>query len=97
MQNLDRLSLPVDDFNEKRSLKNKVRKRLGGECLYCGCSPLFLTVDHIVPLVMGGATEEWNLVPSCIDCNRSKGHLPVLDWWEVQIFYDESRVQLLYP
>jgi len=96
MQSPERLSLPVDDFNENRSLKNRVRKRLGGECLYCGTTPFFLTCDHIIPVVMGGLTEEFNLVPCCLDCNRSKGHRDVLSWWESQPFYDESRVKLLY-
>lgn len=97
MQSPERLALPVTDFNENRSLKNRVRKRFNGECLYCGHSPLFLTVDHIIPVCFGGKTEEFNLVPCCLDCNRSKGHRDVLSWWIAQPFYSAERVRLLYP
>jgi len=96
MQSPERLSLPVTDFNEKRSLKTKIKQKLNGECTYCGTTPLFLTCDHIIPLVMGGTTEEWNLVPCCLDCNRSKGHRDVLSWWIAQPFFKEERVKLLY-
>ena len=96
MQSPERLALPVDDFNVNRSLKNRVRKRLNGECLYCGQSSLFLTVDHIIPVCMGGTTTESNLAPCCLDCNRSKSHRPVLDWWIEQTFYSADRVKLLY-
>lgn len=91
----DRASLPVEDFNWKRSLKSKVRKKLGGECLYCGCSPRFVTVDHILSESMGGSHEEVNLAPACRPCNQAKGDEPVMQWWIRQEFYKSYRVNYL--
>ena len=46
-------------------------------CVYCGkqfYSRDGITVDHRVPLKLGGKNEEENLVPSCFSCNVKKGH-----------------------
>jgi hypothetical protein len=40
-------------------------------CHYCGY--LANTRDHIVPDSVGGQSAWWNLVPSCRECNESKG------------------------
>ena len=43
-------------------------------CRYCGASALdvVLTVDHVVPTVLGGSDEPSNLVTACKDCNAGK-------------------------
>ncbi|MGL1297137.1 HNH endonuclease, partial [Vibrio parahaemolyticus] len=48
---------------------NKVywREDIPGAVLVKECH--FATVDHIIPLQWGGNSEEYNLVPSCRDCN----------------------------
>lgn len=43
----------------------------GGVCLSCGNSEL--TVDHVVPIHMGGRNSIENLQPLCRSCNSSKG------------------------
>jgi 5-methylcytosine-specific restriction endonuclease McrA len=43
----------------------------GRVCWWCGA--LATTVDHVVPVVLGGATALHNLVPSCAKCNYSRG------------------------
>jgi 5-methylcytosine-specific restriction endonuclease McrA len=45
-------------------------------CVYCGdaCAQ----IDHIVPLVHGGATSWDNLTASCASCNASKCADPLL-------------------
>lgn len=43
-----------------------------GSCADCGSSSE-LQFDHIIPVVMGGATSEENLQILCGSCNRSKG------------------------
>lgn len=40
-------------------------------CLYCNEAPVE-TVDHILPLALGGTNYEGNLAPACFDCNRLK-------------------------
>jgi 5-methylcytosine-specific restriction endonuclease McrA len=44
-------------------------------CLCCGRqeSDIKLTVDHVIPLVKGGANTIENIQPLCITCNKKKG------------------------
>ena len=40
-------------------------------CIYCGekCDP---TMDHFIPLDLGGPHEIGNIVPACLSCNSHK-------------------------
>ena len=62
-------------------------ERQNGRCAYCGI-PMLLppfrvkkpgdrraTLDHIVPLVRGGADSEANTVAACDACNAAKGNM----------------------
>jgi 5-methylcytosine-specific restriction endonuclease McrA len=45
-----------------------------GRCLRCGAKPAAgLTVDHIVPLALGGSNTIDNVQPLCSECNGIKG------------------------
>jgi 5-methylcytosine-specific restriction endonuclease McrA len=50
----------------------------GGRCLACGSSE-DLTVDHVIPLALGGPTTIANIQPLCAACNNIKG-CEVLDY-----------------
>lgn len=41
-------------------------------CVYCHVRPGRLTMDHIVPLTLGGAHTVANVVPACRNCNSKK-------------------------
>jgi len=45
-----------------------------GHCQYCGASvpPKELTMDHIVPLAMGGSSSKGNIAACCKACNNKK-------------------------
>ena len=43
----------------------------GRACWWCG--RYAGTVDHVVPVVLGGGHELANLVPACQRCNYSRG------------------------
>ena len=60
------------------------RRVAHGQCHYCGCStpPRELTMDHVVPIVRGGASERGNVVPCCKECNSRKKDLLPLEWEE---------------
>ncbi len=56
-------------------------------CAYCGGTAESL--DHILPKVKGGLTVRSNLAPSCLPCNRLKGHKEVFSWWREQPYWTE--------
>lgn len=54
-----------------------------GLCYYCGCKihlgehnllPI-ATLDHMIPLSLGGTDEPHNVVAACWGCNNAKGSL----------------------
>lgn len=57
-----------------RRLRFEVLRRDGYTCRYCGAQApdVPLTVDHVIPRTLGGATEPSNLVTACRDCNNGK-------------------------
>lgn len=53
----------------------EVLRRDGHRCRYCGGSVesgAVLTVDHVVPVALGGGDDPSNLVAACRDCNAGK-------------------------
>lgn len=53
------------------ALRRAVFATKGRSCWWCG-RPAG-TVDHVVPVVLGGKHELANLVPACARCNYSRG------------------------
>jgi CRISPR/Cas system Type II protein with McrA/HNH and RuvC-like nuclease domain len=53
--------------------RNRVFKRDGNQCVYCG-SKKELTIDHVIPKSRGGTNEWTNLVTCCSKCNLKKGN-----------------------
>ena len=53
-------------------------------CYYCKKRIAFknLTMDHLVPLAMGGRSTKDNLVPSCKSCNNKKKSMMPIQWQE---------------
>ena len=45
----------------------------GGPPCAWGCGRPATTADHVIPLAHGGDNSLWNLMPSCMPCNRSRG------------------------
>lgn len=97
-------SFPYDQHNpekEEKQLKRFVRNRLNGHCIYCNKKTEAMTVDHVVPLKLGGTNELSNLVPACSDCNLRKGHKDVWLWWQQQEFFNVDRafhlLEIMYP
>lgn len=54
-----------------RANRNRIYKRDGNQCVYCG-SNKNLTLDHVIPKSRGGKNEWTNLVTSCFKCNLKK-------------------------
>src|SRR5688500_4088493 len=57
-----------------RRLRFEILRRDAHTCRYCGArSPdVQLTVDHVIPRVLGGGDDPSNLVTACRDCNSGK-------------------------
>ncbi|MDN5931400.1 MAG: HNH endonuclease [Pseudonocardia sp.] len=51
-------------------------KSYAGQCVYCGCVPDRITMDHVVPLSKDGGHTASNVVPACGPCNSAKGDRP---------------------
>lgn len=59
-------------------------KRDGFRCLYCGKDDQMLTVDHWVPVQLGGEDRQDNYISCCRQCNKKKGHRDPKEWCEAE-------------
>ncbi|GHF12565.1 hypothetical protein GCM10017044_03160 [Kordiimonas sediminis] len=66
--------------NRKKMIRVRLIFEQGGLCYYCGIRiiigdnhPRAATLDHIVPLGLGGTNKLSNLVMACRSCNGAKG------------------------
>ncbi len=61
-----------------KRLRFEVLRRDNHACRYCGRSApgVQLTVDHVVPVALGGGDDPTNLVAACRDCNGGKSSVP---------------------
>lgn len=43
-------------------------------CAHCGkrTPPNQQTVDHVIPVILGGGNDSRNLMPLCVHCNKSR-------------------------
>ena len=57
-----------------RRLRFEILRRDGHTCRYCGAAApdVKLTVDHVIPVVLGGSDDPTNLVTACVACNGGK-------------------------
>jgi hypothetical protein len=58
---------------------NGLCEKYGNKCLCCGRNDVFLTMDHIVPIVLGGTHTVDNVQPLCQTCNGRK-FIKVIDY-----------------
>lgn len=63
-------------------------KRRRALCAYC--PELASTIDHVVPLVLGGTNVEGNLAPACRRCNSSKSSRLLVEWRGGRSAYAEA-------
>lgn len=71
-----------EDLRRKRTLMSEgdltksewqsILDKYGRRCLCCGRSDVEITMDHIVPLEIGGPHTAENVQPLCRSCNSSK-------------------------
>jgi len=65
------------------ALRLLVRQRAGERCEYCCLSQVgqeaTFHIDHIIPLVAGGETQEDNLALACVSCSLYKSARQILE------------------
>lgn len=67
-----------DGTQDRRPVPRRVRfeilRRDNNTCRYCGAQApdVPLTVDHVIPVALGGSNDPTNLVTACKDCNAGK-------------------------
>jgi hypothetical protein len=61
-----------------KRLRFEILRRDNHQCRYCGrvAPDVTLTVDHVVPVALGGGDDPSNLVAACKDCNAGKSSVP---------------------
>lgn len=57
-----------------KRLRYEILRRDNHACRYCGRSApeVPLTVDHVIPIALGGGDDPTNLATACKDCNSGK-------------------------
>lgn len=76
-----------------RQWRRELHQLTGHRCLYCGDPSE--SIDHVFPRSRGGASEDDNCVPACLNCNGSKGDSEAFSWYRSQVFYDPRRAMAL--
>ena len=68
------------------AVQQKVWVADGCKCVYCGrpMGEVQLTVDHWVPLEMGGRNDTSNYLSACRKCNKDKGGMDPHAWCELK-------------
>lgn len=71
-----------------KRLRFEILRRDNHQCRYCGgvAPDVVLTIDHVVPVALGGSDDPENLVTACKDCNAGKSSVPA----DAQIVSDVS-------
>lgn len=61
-------------------------------CLYCGreMGEVQLSIDHWIPLELGGANDVSNYLTACRNCNKKKGMMDPHDWCVKFSFVEHS-------
>ncbi len=67
-------------------VQQQVWARDGFMCAYCGIEmgKSLITIDHFVPLELGGANDTTNYISACKPCNKDKGDMDPEKWCEKQ-------------
>jgi 5-methylcytosine-specific restriction endonuclease McrA len=64
------------------AIQQKVWVADGFKCVYCTAEmgKAKLTIDHFIPLELGGKNDETNYLTACAACNKKKGNLDPKFW-----------------
>lgn len=82
-------------------IQQRIWVRDGLTCQYCGRKigepGVTLSVDHFLPLILGGENHPCNYLTSCSKCNRRKGDMTPRSWCDLIGKRYEDFVKYLEP
>lgn len=61
-----------------KRLRAEIFRRDNSTCHYCGAKApdVKITIDHVIPVTLGGSDDPSNLTTACEDCNAGKTSVP---------------------
>ncbi|MGS2645910.1 HNH endonuclease [Streptosporangium sp. G12] len=61
-----------------KRLRSEIFRRDNSTCHYCGAKApnVEITIDHVIPVTLGGSDDPSNLVTACAPCNSGKTSVP---------------------
>ena len=62
-----------DRRDRKGILLKKLLQKQKGRCVLCGDKADKWHLDHVIPVVRGGCSEDFNMQALCVMCNLRKG------------------------
>lgn len=97
------LVMPEKAFHRKirweisGAVQQKVWMADGLKCQYCGrkMGEVQLTIDHFVPLEMGGRNDASNYISACRKCNKDKGAMGPYAWCQLRNLDHAALVRYL--
>ena len=79
--------MPSCSSSRTHRLQNVWRKTEANRCAHCGHTAYRKTVDHFIPISIGGGNDSRNLMPLCYDCNFGRKS-EIVDPWR---FYQYAK------
>ena len=69
----------VERGRMRRKVKDDILRRDNDTCQFCGGAfeAAELTIDHLIPVALGGLDEPTNYVACCEPCNQRKADMPL--------------------
>jgi hypothetical protein len=74
-------------FQISGEVQQKIWAADGFKCMYCGIpmGQRLMTVDHFIPLELGGDNDTSNYLTACRKCNKKKGNKHPADFLEQHV------------
>ena len=92
----------MKEQNQGRDITKEEYKEInaffGWRCAYSGelLKKEERSLDHVIPLHLGGANMPYNLVPMKKNYNSSKQTQEMEEWYRKQPFFSEERLSRIY-
>lgn len=76
-----RIYIPTQDdwYRDVEKLRNNWITEFGTQCPCCNADNTF-SIEHILPISLGGMNNVANVIFTCLSCNTSKGAIDPLTW-----------------